>query len=110
MPRIDLDIIAVIPRLRVWAQGHPNIRRVWLYGSRVKGTQRPDSDLDIAIDIDNIGRNEIDYAKVWGKELDNVVRRWPVHVEMYATPGVDEYVAESGHLIYIGFALETVSD
>jgi hypothetical protein len=54
MPRLDTDIIAVVPRLRVWAQGHANIRRVWLYGSRVRGTQRPDSDLDVAVEIDAV--------------------------------------------------------
>ena len=35
-----------------WASSFPSIRRVWLYGSRVKGNARPDSDLDVAVEID----------------------------------------------------------
>jgi hypothetical protein len=32
-----------------WAATEPLIRRAYLFGSRVKGTARPDSDLDVAI-------------------------------------------------------------
>jgi hypothetical protein len=32
-----------------WAAGEPLIRRVYLFGSRAKGTARPDSDIDLAI-------------------------------------------------------------
>jgi hypothetical protein len=37
-----------------WATTEPLIRRAYLFGSRVTGTQRPDSDLDVAVahDID----------------------------------------------------------
>jgi predicted nucleotidyltransferase len=31
-----------------WAKGEPCITGIWFYGSRVKGTAAPDSDLDIA--------------------------------------------------------------
>lgn len=35
--------------VRGWASGEPLVRRVYLYGSRAKGTQRPDSDIDLAV-------------------------------------------------------------
>ena len=40
------------PAINRWALSFPSIRRVWLYGSRVKGNARPDSDLDVAVEID----------------------------------------------------------
>lgn len=30
-----------------WAAGRPEIDEVWLFGSRAKGTSRPDSDFDV---------------------------------------------------------------
>lgn len=39
------------PAIERWAMSFPAIHRVWLYGSRVKGTARPDSDLDVAVEI-----------------------------------------------------------
>ena len=33
-----------------WADGCPGIKRVFLFGSRVRGDHRPDSDLDLAIE------------------------------------------------------------
>lgn len=40
----DLDAI------RTWAASNPVIHRVWVFGSRVRGTERPDSDLDVAVE------------------------------------------------------------
>ena len=33
-----------------WADGCPGVERVFLFGSRVRGDHRPDSDLDLAIE------------------------------------------------------------
>lgn len=35
--------------LRAWAVANGNLRELWLFGSRAKGTSRLDSDADIAI-------------------------------------------------------------
>jgi predicted nucleotidyltransferase len=35
--------------IRQWAARTNSVREVWLFGSRAKGTSRPDSDVDIAI-------------------------------------------------------------
>ena len=41
-----------IEAIRSWAASEPLVRRVWVYGSRVRGTECPDSDIDIAIEHD----------------------------------------------------------
>lgn len=35
--------------LRAWATANRSVRQIWLFGSRAKGTARPDSDVDVAI-------------------------------------------------------------
>jgi predicted nucleotidyltransferase len=35
--------------IRQWAARTNSVREVWLFGSRTKGTSRPDSDVDIGI-------------------------------------------------------------
>jgi predicted nucleotidyltransferase len=44
--------------LRSWAEGQRHVRRLWVFGSRLKGTQREDSDLDVAVEIDARGSDE----------------------------------------------------
>ena len=34
-----------------WAGTQPLVRKAYLFGSRVRGTHRPDSDLDVAVEI-----------------------------------------------------------
>jgi len=38
-----------ISALREWAAHNDSVRELWLFGSRAKGTSRPDSDVDIAL-------------------------------------------------------------
>ncbi|WP_299804781.1 nucleotidyltransferase domain-containing protein [Tardiphaga sp.] len=38
-----------IIRLQGWAASQAAVRELWLFGSRAKGTARPDSDVDIAL-------------------------------------------------------------
>ena len=37
--------------LNRWAHRTSSIRRVWIFGSRAKGTSSPDSDLDVAVEL-----------------------------------------------------------
>lgn len=46
---MELNKLASIVSL--WAVEHPYIEKAWIFGSRAKGTERPDSDLDIAVSI-----------------------------------------------------------
>jgi predicted nucleotidyltransferase len=34
-----------------WAESQPSVTRAYIYGSRVRGSHREDSDLDVAIEI-----------------------------------------------------------
>ena len=36
-------------RLRAVAEGDPDVRALYVFGSRIDGTERPDSDLDVGI-------------------------------------------------------------
>jgi len=47
-----------------WAATNPYIRRVWVYGSRAKGTHRPDSDIDIAVELEPVADSE-EALTVW---------------------------------------------
>lgn len=38
-----------------WATERPIVKRVYLYGSRARGDHRPDSDIDLAIEM--VGKN-----------------------------------------------------
>ena len=38
--------------LFAWAAEKPLVKRLWLFGSRVRGDHRPDSDVDVAIELD----------------------------------------------------------
>ena len=35
--------------LREWAEANSNVRQLWLFGSRVRGDAREDSDVDLAL-------------------------------------------------------------
>ena len=39
-------------KLAQWAANKPLVNRLWVFGSRVRGDHRPDSDLDVAIELD----------------------------------------------------------
>jgi predicted nucleotidyltransferase len=47
-----------LAKLREWAAAHREVRRLWVFGSRLKGEQRADSNLDVAMEIDAIGYDE----------------------------------------------------
>jgi predicted nucleotidyltransferase len=46
MDDLPADAVRLI---REWAARTDSVREVWLFGSRAKGTSRPDSDIDIGI-------------------------------------------------------------
>jgi predicted nucleotidyltransferase len=66
-----------------WARQDSDIAEVWLYGSRARGDNRPDSDIDLA--IVPIGNAEARLATFvcegsqWKNELQNL---FPVTVDM----------------------------
>jgi predicted nucleotidyltransferase len=69
------------PRLR-----RAGVRHVWIFGSLARGAARPDSDVDILIELDRIDDMDIfDYAAVLGEISD-------------ALPALEVDVAERNHL------------
>lgn len=80
--------------LIAWAQKHDSIIDLWLFGSRAKGTARPDSDVDLAIVLVPPQGNDnwafgiyIAYADRWQSELAAIVKR---HVSLEAiAPDID---------------------
>ena len=51
-------------RIVEWAQERPEIREVWLYGSRARRDSRPDSDIDLAIKMQPAPHGEDSYT-IW---------------------------------------------
>ena len=85
--------------LHAWAAGKPFVRRLWIYGSRAKGTARPDSDLDMAVEIDPVGNDEdagtsfISEAEGWRNELRPLLGGYDLHLEWYD---------QSNHAVWAG--------
>ena len=46
-----MDIENMAAAVAKWASTQPLIRKAYLFGSRVRGTSNPDSDLDIAVEV-----------------------------------------------------------
>lgn len=91
--------------IRDWAEAQPHILAVRLYGSRAKGTARPDSDIDLALTVvaktsrlcDDDGYTAYFFSKDrWQNEL-SALTGLPVHVERYHAqthPNVFRFCAE----------------
>ena len=45
-----------------WAKQHPEIRQIYLYGSRARGDNRPDNDIDLAIELNRQVGDEYTYV------------------------------------------------
>lgn len=90
--------------LMEWASTKPNLRRLWVYGSRVRGDHRPDSDLDIAFVIDPLLLEEEQVAfrrhtfPAWRNEL-SALTGLLIHLEP-CVDKVKEWAEASGVLVY----------
>ncbi|MEM9058965.1 MAG: nucleotidyltransferase domain-containing protein [Pseudomonadota bacterium] len=102
-------------RLRIveWASRHPEIREVWLYGSRARGDNRPDSDIDLAIRTwpDEGRKNSYAVWMFWEEKKDPDLRlSHDVHLEWYDKGADLQYVGpgveRDGRLIYADDAKE----
>jgi len=50
--------IIVADSIARWAAENPEVRRVWVFGSRAKGTHGPNSEIDIAVELEPVGDSE----------------------------------------------------
>jgi predicted nucleotidyltransferase len=94
--------------IAAWARGEPLIRKVIVFGSRLRQTNRSDSDLDLAVSIAAPGADEVllnwmDHQARWEQEL---TARLSMTVDLdIADPIVAPHVwsyFQAGHaLIYV---------
>lgn len=103
---MELDEVARL--VSDWASSKSQILKVQFFGSRVKQTHRPDSDLDVAItlfpDLDESGgvATWFRYCKVWAEELNSIVPL-EVQIELEAgkeTPTISKGLDEASVLVY----------
>ncbi len=80
-----------------WASGKPRIRRVTLFGNRVKGTYREDSDLDIAVELEPGDDSNatlavwMHFSDMWKKELESFLP-FPVDLQWRDVDGTTTYI------------------
>jgi predicted nucleotidyltransferase len=75
----------IVDRIVEWAKSVPLISRVWLYGSRVRGNARSDSDLDVGVELcaEADEFSWFDNGAIWKAQLAKVARNCPkVHLEL----------------------------
>jgi predicted nucleotidyltransferase len=91
-----------------WAASEPLVREAYIFGSRVRGTHRPDSDIDIAVKINKQPGDESEYV-CWAFEGDRLTERLqkliPVKVQLewydpIETPHVRMGIVESSVKAY----------
>jgi uncharacterized protein len=100
----DNDIEAI----RLWAESLPIIKRVWLFESRVRGTEGPNSDLDIAVEHDSLRGDSDAFTTAicelgsWRTELQPRVSL-TIDLQSYIpgiTPTIEAGLNDSSQLIY----------
>ena len=104
-----MDLEATKNLLIDWVKHKSCITKMWLYGSRITGTYRDDSDLDVAIEFHFDDENEDFNSQVlealhkYRSELKNLFDV-TLHLEWNGgateTPYVDNYVSKKSILIY----------
>ena len=89
----EIDLIRAVFRR------FPTIREVALYGSRAKGTYKPESDIDLAL----IGVNDDLQAETVAYELDELPLPYRFDVKAYSSikyGSLREHIARVGILLY----------
>ena len=80
---IPMELAEIRTLLATWAAEKPLINRLWLFGSRVRGENRHNSDLDVAIELDMSSTKGIDESggvatwafdsTMWKSELEGLL-------------------------------------
>lgn len=91
-----------------WANHQRLIRRIFFFGSRVRNEHRPDSDLDIAIEL--IYPNPDISAAHWAFESDawvltlSTMLPWELDMQCFnsqGTPTIAQGISRSSILVYV---------
>ena len=70
----------VVARLCEVFADWPGIEGVWLYGSRAKGTHRPNSDIDLCLSAPRLGVTDL--LRIEG-EVDDLPLPWKVDLSLW---------------------------
>lgn len=107
-----MEVSEVAKVISNWASGKSLVKRVHIFGSRVRRDHRPDSDIDIAVELDLEALEGTDESgglatwmfetKGWKEELECLIPL-KVQLERYhpdQTPTVGKGLAESSQIVY----------
>jgi predicted nucleotidyltransferase len=105
---MPLDEMQVL--LSIWAAETPLVKRLWLFGSRVRGEHREDSDVDVAIELDMTAVKGVDESAgmaTWA--FDTMT--WKPELELLLSRVVDlqRYKAGETNIIQAGLRGSTVN-
>lgn len=99
----------LITSLKTWAGRHTEITRVIVYGSRARGDHHPDSDLDVAVEIEESKWEEspftiwITSAAEWQRELAPLLA-WTLDLQWHdrggETPTVSAKIQRGHFVVY----------
>lgn len=108
-----MDLEAIKAAVAAWGAGKPLVKRVFIFGSRARGDHRPDSDLDVAAELDPVeieGEDDSGGAATWMWEAQGwrgelqALFPFPVQLEQYLengdAPTVLSGVERSSILVY----------
>jgi len=95
----QLTEIPAIDRLVADLTRHPEVVRVWLFGSRARGDQRPRSDIDLAVEAPGASRRAwLDLCRLV-EEADTLLRIDLVRIEE-APPALAQQIRREGRVLH----------
>ena len=104
-----MEIDDIMGKVREWAESQTLILRVWIFGSRVRGTARTNSDIDIAVEVlkkpsDSGSFTTFAFERHKLKDLLQFRMTIPVDLQWYGgpieTPTIHAALQESSILVY----------
>jgi predicted nucleotidyltransferase len=98
------DLKLVADQIGEWAQLQNPIVRLWFFGSRARRMHLPDSDLDVACEIESLPSNDANETfralrESWTAELSEATGL-EIHFESIALEQIQSAVTDHGVLIY----------
>ena len=104
----------ILDKIVAVATQTPVIKRIWVFGSRHKGTNGPGSDLDIAVEIEWLKGEKLGFCadsfSLWeaaSHKFEDKFRQcspWELDLQQYAgeesTPNIHRYLTSASRLIY----------
>jgi predicted nucleotidyltransferase len=107
-----MEMSQIAKAISTWAEGKPLVKHVYIFGSRVRGDHRHDSDIDVAVELDPDAFRGIDDSnglatwmfetKGWKDELEQFI---PLKVQLERfhpeqTPTIGKGLAQTSQLVY----------